>query len=104
MGWCHTESYVTFINHSGNDITVRYGDTVLSGGKRAKLKQACVDCRETKSKDNPKNLDLLTAGHKIKDNTSYMVSLAFDWPKSGFRQSFLIDGHDFIFLTADEPQ
>ena len=104
MGWCHMESYITFINHSGNDITVRYGDTVLSGGKTSKLKQACVDCRETKSRDNPKNLDLLTAGHKIKDNTSYMVSLAFDWPESGFRQSFLIDGHDFVFLTADGPQ
>jgi hypothetical protein len=101
MGWCHTESYLTFINHSGNDITVRYGDTVFSGGKPTKLKQACVDCGETKSKDNPKSLDLLTAGHTIKDSTSFMVSLAFDWPKSGFRQSFLIDGHDFVFLIAD---
>jgi hypothetical protein len=101
MGWCHTESYLTFINHSGNDITVRYGDTVFSGGKSTKLKQACADCRVTKSKDNPKSLDLVTAGHTIKDSTTYMVSLAFDWPKSGFRQSFLIDGHDFVFLIAD---
>jgi S1-C subfamily serine protease len=98
MGWCHTESYLTFTNHSGNDITVRYGDTVLTGGKAMRLKQACVDCRETKAKDNPKNLDLLTAGHTIRDRTSYMVSLAFDWPNSTVRQSFLIDGHDFVFL------